>query len=141
MLIDLASSRCHACGVLSRYRIIRGKRPPGEPLPSGHRMDVRKHVHHPLSPDPAMVERMLAKPGDPERAARFARDYNALLAARFAADRQPFEAIADEARAGDVYLGCSCPTRRQPDVSHCHTVLALKFFAARFPDLDVRIPE
>ena len=127
--------------MLARYRIIRGKRPPDDPLPAGQRIDIRKHVRHPLSPEPEMVERLLADPADVDRAARFARDYDALLESRFAADPAPFEAIADRARDGDVYLGCSCPTRRQPDVNRCHTVRALRFFAERFPDLDVRFPD
>lgn len=126
--------------MLARYRIIRGKRPPDDPLPEGQRTDIRKHVDHPLSPEPEMVERLLADPDDPERAARFARDYDALLERRFAADPEPFEDIAERARAGDVYLGCSCPTRRQPDVNRCHTVRALRFFADRFDDLEVRFP-
>ena len=103
--------------------------------------DVRKHVRHVLSPEPAMVEALLVDPADDARAARFARAYRALLARRFAADRAPFEALAAQARVADVYLGCSCPTRRQPDVRRCHTVLALQFLGERFPDLDVRLPE
>ena len=44
------------------------------------------------------------------------------------------------ARRHDVYLGCNCPTARQPDVLRCHTVLALAFLRERYPDLSVRLP-
>lgn len=127
--------------MIARYRIVRGKRPPGEPLPRGVRLDVRKHVGHVLSPEPAMVEALLVDPADDRRAAAFARAYLALLARRYAADPTPFAELAARARTEDVYLGCSCPTRRQPDVRRCHTVLALRFLARKFPTLDVRMPD
>ena len=40
----------------------------------------------------------------------------------------------------DVLLGCSCPTKKQPDVNRRHTVQALAFMVERYPDLDVRFP-
>lgn len=126
--------------MITRYRIVRGKRPPDEPLPRGVRLDIRKHIHHVLSPEPAMVDALLADPDDDTRAAAFERDYLALLERRFAADPTVFHALAERAHSEDVYLGCSCPTKRQPNVHRCHTVLALGFLARRFPDLDVRLP-
>ena len=66
--------------------------------------------------------------------------YRALIAERFAADPRPFDALADLSRAGDVWLGCSCPTAKNPDVRHCHTTLALELMRAGYPDLDVRMP-
>ena len=42
-------------------------------------------------------------------------------------------ALAEEAKVSDVYLGCSCPTAKNPDVRRCHTVLALKFMHAHAP--------
>lgn len=102
-------------------------------------MDTRKHTNHVLRPDGERVREFLAAPDGADWRA-FAADYEALLAARFAADRAPFDAIAAAARAGDVWLGCNCPTAKQPDVNRCHTALALRFLRRRYPDLDVRMP-
>jgi len=126
--------------MLARYRMARGKRPPDDPLPDGRRVDVRKHTTHVLAPEAAMVERFLVDTTDPERIARFETDYVALLETRFAEDRGPFDALAAEARGGDVYLGCSCPTQSQPDVRRCHTVLALRFMKRRYRALSVVMP-
>lgn len=125
--------------MLARYRIVRGKRPPGEPLPAGTREDTRKHTRHVLRPSPELVARVLANVEREWPAYRVA--YRQLLESRFAEDPTPFEALAERARRGDVHIGCNCPTERQPDVNRCHTVLALAFMKERFPDLDVRFPE
>ncbi|MCA8956008.1 MAG: hypothetical protein KDC87_08035 [Planctomycetes bacterium] len=126
--------------MLGRYRIVRGKRPPGDPLPVGTRQDTRKHTRHILRPDAAAVAAYLAAPS--ERAwQQFADDYRQTLARRYAGDRAPFDAIADQARTDDVWLGCNCPTDKNPRVDHCHTYLALQFFAARYPALEVRMPD
>ncbi|MEM6990247.1 MAG: hypothetical protein AAF721_07115 [Myxococcota bacterium] len=127
--------------MLARYRIVRGRRPPGDPLPEGTRQDTRKHTRHVLHPEPELVEDFLKDATEPKRWAAFKKGYQRLLAKRFAADRAPFEALAEAARTGDVHIGCACPTLRQPDVHHCHTVLALRFMQARFKDLDVRVPD
>ena len=125
--------------MLARYRIIRGKRPPDEPLPDGVRMDTRKHTHHVLAPNAQSVLRFL---DDTNEAAyqRFASEYRALLAQRFEAERERFDAIAAAARSSDVYIGCNCPTQKNPDVQHCHTVLALRFMREKYRDLKVRLP-
>jgi hypothetical protein len=39
-----------------------------------------------------------------------------------------------------VYLGCSCPSRANPDVQRCHTVLALQFMKKKYPKLRVVLP-
>jgi hypothetical protein len=65
-------------------------------------------------------------------------DYLKLLEARFARDREPFERLAELATGSDVYLGCSCPTKKNPDVHRCHTVLALRFMQKKYPELTVR---
>ena len=44
------------------------------------------------------------------------------------------------AKEKDVFLGCSCPTRKNPDVNRCHTVLALQFMKENFPELEVEFP-
>ncbi len=72
---------------------------------------------------------------------QFAQDYFELLEDRFQADRVPFDELAQKASEADVSLGCSCPTRKNPDVSHCHTVLALRFMKERYPELEVVFPE
>ncbi|MCW5803611.1 MAG: hypothetical protein KIT31_14605 [Deltaproteobacteria bacterium] len=123
--------------MLARYQMKRGAR--ASQLPAGHRIDTRKHTHHILRPTPAMVSAYLAHPTSATWAV-FRRAYLAELAARFHRDRGPFDAIADEARRSDVYLGCSCPTELNPDVHHCHTYLALRFMRERYPDLEVAFP-
>lgn len=125
--------------VLARYRIVRGKRDPKDPLPEGERIDTRKHTRHFLRPETSMVEALIL---DPSAASfgRFARDYERLLARRFAADRRPFDDLAARAKHGDVFLGCNCPTEWNPDVRRCHTVLALGFMKAKYPGLKVRLP-
>ena len=125
--------------MLARYRIVRGKRPAGDPLPEGKRIDTRKHRGHLLSPEPAAVQALLADPSD-AAFGRFKRAYEALLEKRFARNRPAFDELARSAQDADVYLGCNCPTRRIPDVRRCHTVLALHFMKRKYPKLDVRLP-
>jgi len=122
--------------MLARYKMYRGSRPADDPLPKGIRQDTRKHTRHCLRPDQALVARFLAEGSDAGWEV-FSRDYLAELQRRFAADRQPFDELASLAREEDVYLGCSCPTKRNPVPGRCHTVLALKFIKGKFPDLEV----
>lgn len=125
--------------MLARYQIVRGRRPPENPLPQGVRVDIRKHTRHVLAPDPKSVERYLAAPDD--RAWKhFRAAYLALLEQRFAAEPEPFVALAAQAMETDVHLGCNCSTAKNPDVHRCHTVVALEFMHARFPRLEVRMP-
>jgi hypothetical protein len=125
--------------MLSRYRIVRGRRPPDDPLPEGHRIDTRKHTRHCLRPTAELVQTYLADPTDRAWAA-YAREYRAILAARFRADRAPFDRLAELATRADVFLGCNCPTARNPDVRHCHTWLALEFMQRRYPKVKVLFP-
>ncbi|HEX7671182.1 MAG TPA: hypothetical protein VF395_16425 [Polyangiaceae bacterium] len=125
--------------MLSRYRMIRGKRAPDDPLPKGIRMDTRKHTHHLLRPGAASVEAVL-RDGSDAAFRRFARDYTAGLEARFAKNRAGFDELAETARHADLYLGCSCPSKANPDVRQCHTALALKFMKKKYPDLRVVSP-
>ena len=126
--------------MLGRYQIVRGRRPPGSRLPKGTRIDVRKHTRHVLHPEPAIVERFLRDHEDPAHWREFSKRYRELLAKRWKADRTPFDELAEQAREGDVWIGCSCPTRHQPDVNKCHTALALRFMRQKYPDLDVELP-
>lgn len=123
--------------MLARYQITRGV--PASALPKGVRQDTRKHTHHVLHPTEEIVEEYLA---DPNEAAfkRFAKQYRKLLDERFKADRAPFDKLAELAGETDVYLGCNCPTKKNPKVEHCHTWLALEFFRKHYPKLDVRMP-
>jgi hypothetical protein len=129
----------HATTMLARYQIVRGKRAANAPLPQGKRLDTRKHTHHFLRPEAEQVAMLL---GDPSAAAhaRFARAYQALLAARFAQDRSRFDALAELAAHAAVYLGCSCPSRANPDLQRCHTLLALRFMKKKYPRLEVIFP-
>ncbi|MGK3995825.1 hypothetical protein [Sorangium sp. So ce1024] len=124
--------------MLARYQIVRGRRRDDDPLPEGKRYDTRKHTQHILRPTPEMVEEFLS---DTSQAGfeRFRSAYFATLDERFAEEPERFDALAEEARRGDVFLGCNCPTARQPDVRHCHTWLALEYFARKYPDLDVKL--
>jgi hypothetical protein len=126
--------------MLARYQIVRGKRSPDNPLPDGSRIDVRKHTRHVLRPEADAVASFLA---GPTRAGfeKFVRRYLATLEARFRADRVPFDELASAAERGDVYLGCNCPTKTNPDVGQCHTTAALRFMKTKYPRLRVRLPK
>jgi len=125
--------------MLARYRIVRGARPADDPLPDGVRQDTRKHTRHILRPSAELVTQFLSQPSS-KGFSTFRAGYLALLEARFAESRTGFDALAEQARHADVYLGCNCPTAQQPDVRHCHTYLALGFLAKRYPDLRVQLP-
>jgi hypothetical protein len=125
--------------MIGRYRMVRGVRPPGDPLPAGVRQDTRKHTRHCLRPSAEIVTGFLQRP-DEAGFVRFRAAYLELLEARFRADRSPFDALVEMARENDVFLGCNCPTEKQPDVKHCHTVLALGFLEEHYPGLPVRWP-
>lgn len=123
--------------MLSRYSMVRGA--PTSTLPKGIRQDTRKHTSHVLRPTAELVEAFLGHV-DEASFRRFEASYRALLERRFADDRAPFDALVDLARTNDVYLGCNCPTKKNPDVRHCHTVVALHFLSERYPELEVRFP-
>jgi hypothetical protein len=125
--------------VLSRYRIVRGKRDPADPLPEGERIDTRKHTRHCLRPETKTVEALISEPSA-ANFRRFAREYEATITRRFAEDRRPFDALAARATAADVFLGCNCPTAWNPDVRRCHTTLALGFMKKKYPRLRVKLP-
>lgn len=122
--------------MLTRYKIYRGKRPPDDPLPVGIRQDSRKHTRHCLRPTAEMVEAFLV---DPSAAAwkDLKREYLALLNGRYAEDPTPFRELSDLAMKNDVFIGCNCPTAKNPDPKHCHTILALSFMKKKFPKLNV----
>ena len=89
--------------------------------------------------DEASVKAYLAAPS--EQAWRAFRDsYLAGLERRFRTDRAPFDELAALARDQDVYLGCNCPTQKNPRVDRCHTWLALEFMRGKYADLRVAFP-
>jgi hypothetical protein len=103
-------------------------------LPNGIRQDTRWRTRHLLRPTQEIVEAFLADTSQSGWLS-FQKSYLDLLSARFDEDRGCFEKLAHLATESDVYLGCNCPTAKNPDVRHCHTVLALEFMWARFPSL------
>jgi hypothetical protein len=125
--------------VLARYQIVRGRRPPSAPLPAGIRQDTRKHTRHCLRPPAAIVTAYLRDPTE-QAWRRFAAAYRKELDRRFRADRAPFDDLAELASGTDVHLGCSCPTRANPEVRRCHTFLALEFMRGKYPRLRVVMP-
>jgi hypothetical protein len=125
--------------MLARYKIYRGKRPADVSLPAGVRQDTRKHTRHCLRPPAQIVAEYLAEPTSSSWE-KFAAEYLRNLDDRYKADATPFDNLAELSTAEDVYLGCSCPTVKNPDVGHCHTVLALGFMKQHYPALDVEFP-
>lgn len=127
--------------MLARYHIKRGQKIADLParLRRGRRLDTRKHTSHCLRPSSEMVNEYLAT-GTDSAWSRFERQYLALLEERFAADREPFDRLRDLAGREDVFIGCSCPTAKNPDVRRCHTFLALRFMQGTYPDLGVEFP-
>lgn len=123
--------------MLARYKIYRGKRPNEDPLPTGTRQDTQYRTHHPLAPTQAMVEMYLNAPSD-DAWQTFAAEYLALIEERFNRDRAQFDQLAKLAAEHEVFLGCSCPTQKNPRVDHCHTWLALQFMKLKYPQLGVR---
>ena len=126
--------------MLARYQIVRGKTPVGYKLPSGVRQDTRKHTRHCLRPPAEVVTTYLANP-TPAAWKKFKAEYLKTLAARYAEDSAPYDELSQLACEQDVYLGCSCPTKQNPDVQHCHTVLALGFMRKHYPRLQITLPD
>jgi len=125
--------------VLTRYKMYRGKRPPSDLLPSGIRQDTRWRTKHPLRPAEQIVTEYLATPSETAWCS-FRTAYLALLEQRFREDRTEFDELVRLARDKDVFLGCSCPTRKNPRVDRCHTYLALQFIKRKYPTLRVELP-
>jgi len=92
-----------------------------------------KHV---VRPTKDIVVEYLANPTD-EAWEKFESAYVAILQQRFQENRKPFDELADRARNGKVLLLCDCPTKHNPAPNHCHTIPALQFMKARYPDLKV----
>jgi hypothetical protein len=128
--------------MLARYSIERGRKLADYPrrIREGKRQDTRKHTSHVLRPDAEEVTAYLAD-GSDGAWRRFAAAYRAALRARFRDERARFDELAALATAGDVFIGCSCPTVKNPDVRRCHTALALAFLRDHYPTLKVELPD
>ena len=117
------------------------RRPQGlaDPLPDGIRKDPRHHTKHPLRPTNTIVEAFLESSSEITwRTFRTA--YLVLLEGRFGEDRSPFDELAALATDHDVFLGCNCPTRKNPRVDHCHAYLGLQFMKQKYPGPYVCLP-
>jgi len=125
--------------MLSRYTIYRRRPADAPPLPDGIRQDTRYTTHHIVRPTEDIVTDYLTTPTDAAWR-KFKREYVAVLKQRFREDRKPFDELAALASTNDVYLGCSCPTAKNPTPGHCHTYLALAFMKKHYPRLKVEIP-
>ncbi len=125
--------------MLARYKMYRGKPPADAQRPEGIRQDARKHTRHCLRPCTKVVSEYLANPSATAWE-KFESSYLRSLEERWDADPTPFDDLADLATGENVYIGCSCPTAKNPDVKRCHTVLALKFMKDRYPALEVEFP-
>ena len=125
--------------MLARYKIYRGNPPSGASRPDGVRQDTRKHTRHCLRPSPEIVTEYLDSPS-PSAWKKFESSYLRSLTERYRVDPTPFDDLAALASGENVYLGCSCPTVKNPDVNRCHTVLALQFMQERYPELEVEFP-
>ena len=125
--------------MLARYKIHRGKRPAADPLPDGIRQDTRKRSRHRLRPPTELVTALLAQPPAISWE-EFADGYLQTLQARYEDDAAAFNQLAELAVERNVYIGCSCPTIKHPDVNRCHTVLGLHFMEEHYPMLTVEFP-
>ena len=125
--------------MLKRYQIIRGKKVSGRHPQEVYR-DTRKHQNHCLAPTRTMVLEYLQDPS-PKAWKLYERDYLKLLQQWFDRNPSQFDELAGKALRTDVYIGCSCPTKTNPDVYKCHTVLALEFMKSNYPALEIELPE
>jgi uncharacterized protein YeaO (DUF488 family) len=128
--------------MLARYQIERGAKLSSLPreVREGVRQDTRKHTRHVLRPSADLVTDFLADPNAAGAWARLAKKYRADLEQRFKNERAKFDELAELASDQDVFIGCSCPTTKNPSVKHCHTWLALEFMREKYPQLKVQFP-
>ena len=126
--------------MLAGYQIKRGASLTDLPreVREGARIDTRKHTKHCLRPRADMAARFQGNVSDATWE-EFADAYRELVEHRFSEDRSPFDELAERARTETVFIGCSCPTAKDPDVRHCHTFLALGFMKSKYPDLEVAL--
>ena len=125
--------------MLARYKMYRGRLPADVTLPEGVRQDTRKHTKHCLRPPDRIVAAYLAEP-TLKSWKKFRLEYLRILEGRYESDRAPFDKLAELAATESVYLGCSCPTGKNPDVNQRHTVPALEFMKEHYPTLEVQFP-
>jgi len=83
-----------------------------------------------------MVKQYLANPTDKEWE-RYKKKYLIILRNSWEIHRHEFDELAENARQGDYFLGCNCPTTTNPNLYHCHNALALQFMKRKYPDLGI----
>jgi len=127
--------------MLARYTIYRRRPKDVERLPDGIRKDTRWRTSHILRPTKEIVEAFLADTSDAAAWKTFHEGYLALLEERYSKDPAPFEELSELASENDVYIGCNCPTKKNPELRRCHTYLALGFMQEKFPSLEVVFPD
>jgi len=125
--------------MLSRYTIYRRRPKDAPPLPDGIRQDSRWRTRHILRPTQEMVDDYLANPND-EAWLRFKDEYLELLKTRQLEEPERFVELASLSSGNSVFIGCSCPTAKQPMIERCHTWLALEFIRQNYPEAKVRFP-
>ena len=126
--------------MLSRYTMYRRRPKDAGRLPEGVRKDTRHGTSHVLRPTKKIVEAYLSDASDTAWE-NFRIAYLAVLEERFDDDKAPFEELAIFATENDVYLGCNCPTKKNPIIGRCHTYLALEFMRKKFPKLKIVVPK
>lgn len=109
-------------------------------MPEGIRQDSRWRTRHILRPTKEMVETYLDDLSDAGWE-EFRSSYWDLIESRYQQDPEAFENLAKLASENDVFIGCSCPTQKNPDVRRCHTFPALEFMKKKFHDLKVVFPK
>lgn len=120
--------------MLGRFQI---KRKVAFPRASGSVFkDSRKHTSHVFAPAKELVISYLRNP-TLESWQTFQREYIRILRERLLSMPEKFEGIHRHAESGNYYIGCNCPTRTNPFLCRCHTVLALEFMKETYPDLEV----
>ncbi|MBK7092877.1 MAG: hypothetical protein IPH59_14355 [bacterium] len=127
--------------MLARYQIPPRfhKIPPGDPALKGTRLDTRKNHNYVFCPTPEMVEAYF-NDMTPKGWKLFTKNYRRLLQERFETRREEFDKWATVAAESDLFLGCSCPTERNPNLEQCHTWLALEFMQKKYPKLKIEFP-
>lgn len=125
--------------MLARYTMYRRRPKEAGPLPEGIRQDSRWRTKHILRPTQEIVEAHLSDATDAGWES-FRAAYFPILEERYETDPASFEKLAKLASENAVFIGCSCPTKKNPEVYRCHTVLALEFMQKKFPELEVVFP-
>jgi hypothetical protein len=120
--------------MLGRFQLKRGV---AYPKAKGAQFkDTRKHTSHVLAPPTPLVKAYFQSP-TLEAWQKFQTGYLQALRERFRKTPERFEELRELATSGDYYLGCNCPTTKNPFPCRCHTIVAIEFLKELYPDLEV----